>query len=212
VEEWRDVTARVPDSRAEGATRLLEVLGAACPEGDVCLIGSMGRPGGPDVFSDIDLRWTVPADQAPGQLGSLRSTLHRVGTVESLRVDPEPRSDWRLVFVRFHGWPLWWRVDLEIHAVGLGSRDVPAADPWSPYESACMGVVVTLKALARHRPDTAEDLLAGARQRVGAPEVTGSWPERIDVLLDDLATRSPATAGLVSRTRNLARDVLRREP
>jgi hypothetical protein len=26
--------------------------------------------------------------------------------VESLRVDPKPRRDWRLVFVRFHGWPL----------------------------------------------------------------------------------------------------------
>jgi hypothetical protein len=212
VEEWRDVTATVPGSREEGATRLLEVLGAACPEGDVRLIGSMGRPGGADAFSDIDLRWTIPADRAPGRLGSLRSTLHLVGTVESLRVDPEPRSDWRLVFVRFHGWPLWWRVDLEIHAVGLGSREVPDADPWSPYESACMGVVVTLKALARHRPDTAEELLAGARQRVDAPEATGSWPERIDSLLDDLATRSPATADLVSRTRDLAREVLRREP
>jgi hypothetical protein len=212
VEEWGAVTPTVPDSREEAVALLLEALSVACPAGDVRLTGSLGRPGDADAWSDIDLRWALPADRALGQLGSLRSTLHRVGTVESLRVDPEPRRDWILVFVRFQGWPLWWRVDLEIHASGLGSKEVPEADPWSPYESACMGVVVTLKALARDRPDTAEDLLAGARQRVGAPEVAGDWAERLDSLLDELVTRSPSTADLVSRTRDLARDVLRPEP
>lgn len=77
-------------------------------------------------------------------------------------MDPEPRPDELLVFVRFRGWPLWWRVDLEIHSPGLSMRDVPGVDPWSPYESACMGVVVTHKALARSRPDEAEDLFPRA--------------------------------------------------
>ena len=67
-------------------------------------------------------------------------------------MDPEIRPDLRLVFVRFEGWPLWWRVDLELHAAGVGTMGLPDADPWSARESACMGVVVTLKALARHRP------------------------------------------------------------
>lgn len=206
MEEWPAVTPRVPTSREDAAALLLDVLTAACPDGDACLIGSLARPGEADAFSDIDLRWTLPSQEAAGHLRSLRSTLLEVGTVESLRVDPDPREDQRLVFVRFAGWPLWWRVDLEVHAVGLGSSDVPDADPWTPEESACMGVVVTLKALARDRPDAAEDLLARAGQRVDAADVAGDWPTRIESLLDRVATRS--TDDLVSRVRALARDVL----
>jgi hypothetical protein len=141
----------------------------------------MATPDTEDVFSDIDLRWTIPAEQAAGQLRSLRATLQRIGTVESLRVDPVVRPDVRLVFVRIQGWPLWWRVDLEVHSAGSGSMGVRDADAWSPYESACMGVVVTLKALARNRPDAAEDLLAGALQRLEATDVAGDWqvPHRL---------------------------------
>jgi hypothetical protein len=187
---------------------LLETLTAASSEGDVCLIGSLAKPEGADVFSDIDLRWTIPPRQAPGLLQSLRPTLQRVGTVESLRVDPDAPPDVRLVFVRFVGWPLWWRVDLEIHSAGSGSMGVPGSDPWSPHESACMGVVVTLKALARGRPEAAEDLFVRARRRVNAADVAGAWSQRIGSLLDGIATSSPDSADLVARTRQLARDLL----
>ena len=208
VEQWGDVDATPPDSRAEAAALFCDVLTDACTTGVVRLIGSMAEPGGDDAFSDIDVSWNIPAEQADAQLESLRTTLHQVGTVESLRVDPEPRLDWRLVFVRFEGWPLWWRVDLEIHSAGIGSRGVPDADDWSPYESACMGVVVTLKALARRRPDEAEALWARALQRVEAVDVAGEWAPRIDALLEQLATSSPDTADLVTRTRRLSREVL----
>ena len=174
----------------------------------MCLIGSLAEPGRADGFSDIDLRWTLPPEEAPAHLRSLRATLQRAGAVESLRVDPVRRPDRHLVFVRYDGWPLWWRVDLEIHAAGSGSIDVPDADPWSPDESACMGVVVTLKALARHDPE-AESLFALALARVDAPDVPGDWPQRIDVLLDRLAT-SPALEDLVARTRDLSREVFSR--
>ncbi len=206
---WKSclVTATVPASREEGAALLVEVLAAAASAGEVCLIGSLATPEESDVFSDIDLRWTIPPAQAPGQLQALRRTLQRIGNVESLRVDPEVRPDSHLVFVRFQGWPLWWRVDLEIHSPGLGSMDVPDADPWSPHESACMGVVVVLKALARNRPETAEDLMVRALQRVDAADVAGEWQRRIDSLLDQIATSSPPTADLVSRTRQLSRHV-----
>jgi hypothetical protein len=127
--------------------------------------------------------------------------------VESLRVDPDMRPDWQLVFVRFEGWPLWWRVDLEIHSPGSGSMGVPGADPWSPHESACMGVVVTLKALARNRPEAAEDLFARALDRAEATDVAGAWQVRIGSLLDQIATSSSPGADLVSRTRRLSRDV-----
>jgi predicted nucleotidyltransferase len=207
VEQLAVVTARAPTSRDEAAALLMDVLASACPAGEVSLIGSMARPGEADSLSDIDLSWTLPHGERSGQLQSLRPTLQRVGKVESLRVDPEARPDMRLVFVRFEGWPLWWRLDLEIHAAGLGSVDIRDADPWSPYESACMGVVVTLKALARNRPVAAEDLLALALQRLDAADVAGDWPLRIDTLLDHIETDSPPTADLVARTRQLSRQV-----
>ncbi len=151
------MTTRTPASREAAATLLEDVLAAADPAGDVRLIGSMSKPGEADAFSDIDLRWTLPPGQAAGQLHSLRATLQRVGAVESLRVDPGVRPDWRLVFVRFQGWPLWWRVDLEVHSAGLGSLGVQDADPWSSHEAACMGVVVTLRPGGRNHQDAAED-------------------------------------------------------
>jgi hypothetical protein len=186
---------------------LLDVLAAACSACEVRLIGSMAKPEDEDAFSDIDVRWALPPGQASAHLHSLRLTLQRVGTVESLRVDPDVRPDSLLVFVRFQGWPLWWRVDLEIHSAGLGSMAIPDADPWSPHESACMGVIVTLKALARNRPEVAEGLMVRALQRVDATDVAGDWQQRIDTLLDHLATTSPPTADLVSRTRQLSGDV-----
>src|SRR5688572_22803914 len=169
MEQLPLMTATAPSSRAEAAALLLDVLAAACPAGEVGLIGSMAKPEESDVFSDIDIRWTIPSGQASGHLQSLRQTMQRVGQVESLRVDPAERPDSRLVFVRFQGWPLWWRVDLEIHSAGSGSVGVEASDPWSPYESACMGIIVTLKALARSRPEMAEGLFVRALQRVNAP-------------------------------------------
>ena len=122
-------------------------------------------------------------------------------------MDPEVRPDELLVFVRFVAWPLWWRVDLEIHSAGLESMDVPGADPWSPQESACMGVIVTLKALARDRPETAERLFALALQRVHATDAPGDWQQRIGSLLDQLEAGSPPTADLVPRTRRLTDDL-----
>jgi len=202
------VTTTVPASREEAAAMLLDVLTVSCPAGDVCLIGSMAKPEDADAFSDIDVRWTIPPEQAPGHLQSLRETLQQVGVVESLRVDPEPRPDSHLVFVRFQDWPLWWRVDLEIHSAGLGSVGVHGADEWSRHESACMGVLVTLKAIARNRPEAAEGLWIRALQRVDAVDVAEDWELRIDSLLDLIATSSPLTADLVSRTRELSREVL----
>ncbi len=207
MEELTLVSATLPASRREAAATLVDVLAAACSASEVRLIGSMATPEDEDVFSDIDLRWVFPPEQASEQLSSLRLTLQRVGTVESLRVDPDPRPDSLLVFVRFQGWPLWWRVDLEIHSAGLGSMAIPDSDPWSPQESACMGVIVTLKALARNRPEVAEGLMVRALQRVDAADVAGDWQQRIGALLDHLAATSPPTADLVSRTRQLSLEV-----
>ena len=201
------MTATVPASRDDAAAVLLDVLAAACSAGEVCLIGSLAKPDAADQFSDIDIRWSIPPEHAAAQLHSLRLTLQQVGEVESLRVDPDVRVASRLVFARFRDWPLWWRVDLEIHSAALGSLGVPGADPWSPHESACMGVIVTLKALARHRPEEAERLWIHALKRVDATDVAGDWQRRIGSLLDQLETRAPPTADLVARTRQLSQEV-----
>jgi hypothetical protein len=202
------VTGPVPVSASAAAALLLQALAEACPDGEVRLIGSRADEGRPDDYSDVDLRWSIPPGSARQQLRSLRATLQQVAEVESLRADPEQRSDLRLVFVRFRGWPLWWRVDLEIHSPGVHLLAVPGLDPWSPAESACMGVVVTVKALARRRPEVAEVLFARARARVGAADPAGDWPARIEGLLDQLVASSPQVTDLVSRTRALSREVL----
>jgi hypothetical protein len=76
-----------------------------------------------------------------------------------------------------------------------------------------MGVVVTLKALARNRSEAAEGLFARALERVHATDVDGSWQLaagswQINTLLDHLETNSPHTAELVARTRHLSQEVL----
>lgn len=71
-----------------------------------------------------------------------------------------------------------------------------------------MGVVVTLKALARRRLDEAEADWALALERVDATDVPGDWRQRIDALLDRLATSRLRSTDLVDRTRLLAAEVL----
>ncbi len=173
-------------------------------------MGSMAQPGAADDYSDIDIVWIIPPDGARGLLSALRRTLEQVGMVESLRVDPRERPGFLLVFVRFGGWPLWWRVDLEVHSAGVEGMSIEGADPWTEAESACMGVVVTLKALARQRPAQAEILFGQALRRVDGVDVDGDWRLRIDSVLDHLDARSPSSTGLVARTRQLSHDVLGR--
>lgn len=73
-----------------------------------------------------------------------------------------------------------------------------------------MGVVVTLKSLARNRPEVAEVFFVRALLRVDATDVDGDWAQRIGSLLDHIVTSSPSTADLVARTRQLSREVLSR--
>lgn len=195
-----DMSGGTPASREVAAARLVNALAAAAPGSEVVRIGSLATPERADVFSDIDLRWVIPAGRAAAPLRTLRRTLEQLGHVESLRLDPDVRPDVLLVFARFDGWPLWWRVDLEVHSPGLAPADLPDADAWSPHESACMGVLVTVKVLARGRDDDAEVLFARARERLDAGDVAGEGRQRIDSLLDHIATSSPDTADLVSRT------------
>ncbi len=101
-------------------------------------------PGEADDFS----RHRRPVDDPPGQdvtVGHAENhcagPCGRVGTVipcSGADADEECTRTGSS-FVRFQGWPLWWRVGLEVHAAGLASLGVQEADPWSPDEACLHG-------------------------------------------------------------------------
>jgi hypothetical protein len=71
-----------------------------------------------------------------------------------------------------------------------------------------MNVIATLKALARGRPTTAEDLFVRAVKRADACDPDGQWPSRIAALLDRIEAVEPSTTPLVGRIRDLAAEML----
>lgn len=169
-----------PAIRAALAAELLVALHAACPGSTALLRGSLAA-GTEDRYSDIDIAWEVPAADFARCVERVRRTLTRVGPLMSLRSDPEYAGTpgHRLLFAAFRGLPLFWRLDLDVHADRRFEAAVPAAaatDPWSPAASALANAVAVVKAVRRQRPDTARGLLERGLLRVGAePVVTGRW-------------------------------------
>jgi hypothetical protein len=178
---------------------LTTALADAVPGSVVTLRGSRAA-GTEDEFSDIDLRWGVGTigDRA---LESLPSALGTIGTVESLRLDPDEERDRRLVFVRFTDWSLFERVDLEVGGV-FGDTAPSWARPWSPAESALMNAVAAVKAVGRGRGDV-DGLLARGAARLGAAPPTGSLAERVDAVVDAAVRADPAQRALAARVRAL---------
>lgn len=178
---------------------LTTALADAVPGSVVALRGSRAA-GTADEFSDVDLHWRVGAS-GDRSLESLPSALGTIGTVESLRLDPDGERDRRLVFVRFTDWSLFERVDLEVVG-GFGDTAPSWIRPWSPAESALMNAVAAVKAVGRGRGDV-DGLLARGAVRVGAPAPTGSVEERIDAVVDAAVRADPAQRALAARVRAL---------
>jgi hypothetical protein len=174
-----------PAVRAALAGELLAALPAACPGSTAQLTGSLGAAGGADAYSDIDVVWRVPAADFARCVEGARRTLGRVGPLLSLRADADHADapGRRVLFAAFRGLPLFWRLDLDVHADPPEAAGVPAAastDPWSPAASALADAVAAIKAVLRSRPGTARALLERASLQVGAPPApTGDW--RLDV-------------------------------
>ncbi|ROP61003.1 hypothetical protein [Curtobacterium sp. ZW137] len=178
---------------------LTAALTDAVPESVVALRGSRAA-GTADELSDIDLDWRV-GTHGDGALEDLPGTLGGVGRPASLRLDPESalESERRLVFVRFEGWSVFERVDLEI--VGRFGADVPSwAGPWSAAESALMNGIAAIKALRRGRGDV-DGLLGRGAARIGVEDANGSVPERIAALVDAAEHAEPAQRALAARIR-----------
>ncbi|MEV0696519.1 nucleotidyltransferase domain-containing protein [Saccharopolyspora sp. NPDC050389] len=103
-----------PDQRAFAAA-ISRVLADAVPGSQASLTGSLGA-GTADEYSDIDLAWVVPDGAVSRCADRLVEVLGAVAEVASVRSVPEFQRSAvrRLIFVRFRGVPLFWRLDLQI--------------------------------------------------------------------------------------------------
>lgn len=199
------------------AAEVCAALEAAVAGSRATLIGSLAR-GAADAYSDVDVAWVVPdaefgAAVAPERV---RAVLGRLRPVEDLRIDPDHRhSDRRrLLFARFAGLPLFWRLDLSVRAASVAhdttydddNPDARArADEWSRPASALANATGAVKAVARHRPDDARGLLDRGFARIGEPDrATGAWPADIARLARAAARQDPTLTDLAEQVVRLA--------
>ncbi|MEU5087625.1 hypothetical protein [Streptomyces sp. NPDC021356] len=209
--------ARSGTDRAAFAGRLRAALEECCPASRTELAGSLGA-GTADAFSDIDILWLVPDARFPDCLAEAEAVaaLGRVQPVESVRSDPDfHHSDRRrLLFVRFAGVSLFWRLDLEVRTASVADDpdyDVgnPAArardDEWSRPASALANALGVVKAVARGRDEEARGLLARGFARIGDPDrATGAWVADVTRLARSAARHDPALSDLATRVAALA--------
>ena len=196
--------------RAELVRRILRGLEESVPRSRAQLRGSLAGDVS-DEYSDIDITWRVPADDFLSCLQGLGETLSRIGPVESTRWDPEyrGRGDRRLVFVRFAGVPLFWRVDFDISSDAKQASPLKVEQddlPWSLTESALMNAVAAIKAHVRGRDADAVPLLSRAYDRVGVELVRQDLKTAILQLVDSIEKMDSATRPLCSRIKKLAEE------
>jgi predicted nucleotidyltransferase len=203
------------DERARLVADLLTELVAAVPGSAALLRGSLAE-GRADPYSDIDLLWEIPDADFSAAIAELPVTLERVGSVASLRFDPDFQRSTkrRLAFIRFAGVPLFWRVDLNVFARSVGrdpdyDRDNPSARgaAWSLAESSLANAIAAIKALRRGRDTEAAELLARAEARVGVASPDIDLHSRISLLVDAVAAKDPTTAALAADIHRLVTEM-----
>lgn len=203
------------EARAGVARGVCGALEAACAGSRAQVVGSLAA-GADDAYSDIDVEWVVPDPSFAGCVTRARSVLERVRSVADVRIDPDFRhSDRRrLLFVRFEGLPLFWRLDPSVRAgsvAGDASYDVgnPRAwardDEWSRPASAPANAVGAVKAVARRRPEHARGLLDRGFDRIGVDDrAIGAWTDDIARPARASADQEPALTALAAQVVALA--------
>ncbi|MCL4543896.1 MAG: hypothetical protein M1118_04740 [Chloroflexi bacterium] len=170
----------------------------------------MGRG---DQYSDIDILWDLPDLQFLLCLDRLQTILAGIRPVESLRSDPlfQHSEKHRLIFVRFAGVPLFWRLDVEVfaHSIGRDAQfdlDNPYAHgtDWSLTESALVSVIGAIKAHLRHQEKDARALLVRAYDRIGQSASATELRELLLNLVSQVARIDPAQGELAARVEDLA--------
>lgn len=196
------------------ACALIRALEGGCPGSRVELRGSRAS-GAADAHSDIDLAWVVPDDRFTDAIDRdrLGGIVGEVAPVSSIRTDPDfansPRR--RLIFVRFSGLPLFWRLDLEVWARSVAFDETVDADdpivqgePGSFPESACMNAIAAVKATLRGQPEVTEGLLSRGYARIGAVDPGGATVVRVKELARQAAAREERLTGLAEEISRLA--------
>lgn len=196
--------------RGRVVEELKAALGGAAVGSRVALRGSLAA-GTADAYSDIDTLWEVGADEFVAVCEGIGDTLSRVRPLASLRFD----RDWvgsptrRLVFARFDGLPLFWRLDLEI----LSATHDPAAPPppadethWSHTHSALMCAVAAIKAFLRNRPETGAELVSKGFERIHIPVPNLSPLAQVLALVDTIYDADDTHAVLADEVRRLYGD------
>ena len=201
-----------PETRDAVAGEIRAVLASSCPGSRVELRGSLAD-GTADVYSDIDLAWTVPDERFGAAVASVPDVLGGLRPLESVRSDPDFQLSTRrrLLFVLFRDLPLFWRLDLEIRAASAegDTTDEPGAagTGWSPYASAVANAVAAIKAVRRGRFDDARGLVDRGFERIGSRDrASGDWAADITRLAEQAA--SPEVGDLSRRVRELVAELL----
>ncbi len=196
-----------PKERTRLAEWIVSVLEEAVVGSKAKLRGSLAQ-GNADLYSDVDVVWVVPDAQFGESLRQLPDVIGALGEVESLRYDPalQKSARRRLVFVRFEGVPLFWRVDLDVRAASVGDDadydlDNPDArgDRWSKTESAMMNAVGAIKACLRGKADDAEGLIERGFERIGCQAPEADLKKRILRLVEEAVREDPTREDLGRR-------------
>ncbi|MFJ8849607.1 hypothetical protein [Streptomyces sp. NPDC102437] len=197
-----------PSRRAAFAQELLRALTAHCPGSRAELRGSLAR-GTADAYSDIDIVRTASGDRFDLCFAAVRDVLESVAPLDSLRTDPDARSscERRLLFAAFRGFPLFWRVGLEVVSSPIGpGENCPAScgDDWSDPASAMADAVAATKAVLRGQTQNAQGLLERGFRRIDAPDGTsGRWFADIRRLAEAAAGGEPDLHPLADRALRL---------
>jgi hypothetical protein len=203
----------VTPARDELAGAVIAALTAAGPGSRAGLLGSLAA-GTADAYSDIDVEWVVPDGRVTACAAQARSVLERVRPVAAVRTSPDflHSSVRRLLFVRFTGVPLFWRLDLALREASAPvdpGRDEPVApardDEWSRPASALANALGTVKAVARGRFEDARGLLDRGFARIDvADSPSGRWADDVTRLALAAVAQEPGLAALAEETIELA--------
>lgn len=202
------------------AERILQALREAVPGSISELRGSL-RESRADEYSDVDVLWDVPDSSFLESVNNVGRILEAIQPIESLRSDPDFQNSEkrRLIFVQFEHTPLFWRVDIDVFAQSIGrdpnydvQNESARGDNWSPYHSALMNAVATIKALKRGRTQEASALMARAFDRVDLEAPRLGPPDSIPVLLRAVTEMEPKQRMLAERVTSLHEEELGLDP
>ena len=208
-----DLDVKIRDALAQRI--LISLEGAA--QGSIAQLRGSLAVGNADPYSDIDVLWEVPDALFQTAIARIGDALSEAQPVEFLRSDLDfQRSDRRrLFFVQFCDMPLFWRADIDVLAQSVQrdfyydvDNEAARGDDWSPAHSALMNAIAAVKALLRHREDTARQLLIRGFERVGLVVPEGNSWELIRKLAESVADMDPTRAELARRIVELQRQSL----